>query len=145
MKKLLVAVDGSGAAQRALQHAIALARTSPEASIHLVHAHEEPDIYGEIAVYVPRAKMAELQRMHSERVLDAAEEAAGLKDCGVRYTKEVLTGPIGQTIARHAEHLHLGHDIGRQVAGGVADFIEKLLDQRFAIDAGPGVGRNREV
>jgi nucleotide-binding universal stress UspA family protein len=105
MKKLLVAVDGSGAAQRALEQAIALARISPDASIHLVHAHEEPDIYGEIAVYVPRAKMEELQRTHSEAVLAAAEEAAGLKDSGVRYTKEVLIGPIGQTIARHAERL----------------------------------------
>ena len=105
MKKLLVAVDGSGAAQRALQQAMALARLNLDASIHLVHAHEEPDIYGEIAVYVPRAKMEELQRANSERVLPAAEDAAGLKDSGVRYTKEVLTGPIGQTIARHAERL----------------------------------------
>jgi nucleotide-binding universal stress UspA family protein len=129
MRKLLVAVDGSGAAQRALEQAIALARTSPEASIYLVHAHEEPDIYGEIAVYVPRAKMAELQHMHSERVLDAAEEAAGLKDCGVRYTKEVLTGPIGQTIARHAEHLgcdaivmgrHGKSTVGELLMGSVA-------------------------
>src|SRR5512134_2510630 len=103
--KLLVAVDGSGAAQRALEQAIALARISPDASIHLVHAHEEPDIYGEIAVYVPRAKMEELQRTLSEAVLAAAEEAAGLKDWGVRYTKEVLIGPIGQTIARHAGRL----------------------------------------
>lgn len=105
MKKLLVAVDGSGAAQRALAQAIALARASPDASIHLVHAHEEPDVYGEIAVYVPRPKMEELQRTHSEAVLAAAEAAAELKDSGVRYTKEVLTGPIGQTIARHAESL----------------------------------------
>jgi nucleotide-binding universal stress UspA family protein len=65
MKKLLVAVDGSGAAQRAFGQAIALARMSPDASIHLVR----------------------------------------LKDSNVRYTKEVLTGPIGQTIARHAERL----------------------------------------
>jgi nucleotide-binding universal stress UspA family protein len=103
MKKLLVPLDGSGAAQRALQQAIALARMNPDASIHLVHAHEEPDIYGEIAVYVPRAKMEELQREVSEGLLAAAERE--LKDSGVPYTKEVLIGPIGPTIARHAERL----------------------------------------
>jgi nucleotide-binding universal stress UspA family protein len=124
MKKLLVAVDGSGAAQRALQYAIALARMSPDASIHLVHAHEEPDIYGEIAVYVPRPKMEELQRKHSEAVLAGTEEATGLKESGVRYTKEVLIGPIGQTIARHAERL--GCDaivMGRHGKSTVGDLL----------------------
>jgi nucleotide-binding universal stress UspA family protein len=102
MKNLLVPVDGSGAAMRALQHAIALAKMSG-ASIHLVHAHEEPLIYGEIAVYVPRARMEDLQRANSEGVLADAEAAAALKDSGVRYTKEALAGPVGETIARHAE------------------------------------------
>lgn len=104
MKKLLVPVDGSGAALRALKQAMALA-TKPDASIHLVHAHEEPLIYGEIAVYVPHARMQELQRANSEGVLAAAEAAAGLKDSGLRYTKEALSGPIAQAIAGHAEHL----------------------------------------
>ena len=55
---------------------MALAKASPDASIHLVHVHEEPLIYGEIAVYVPRARMEELQRANSEGMLAAAEAAA---------------------------------------------------------------------
>lgn len=101
MKTILLAVDGSGAALRAAKEAIALAKVSPQCSIHLVHAHEEPLIYGEIAVYVPREKMAALQRSHSEAILQPAE--ALLKDAGVPYTREVLSGPIGETIAKHAE------------------------------------------
>jgi nucleotide-binding universal stress UspA family protein len=101
MKKLMVPVDGSGAALRALEQAIALAKGSDDAVIHLVHAHEEPDLYGEIAVYVPRARMEELQRSHSEGCLAPAE--AVLNVSGVRYTKDVLVGPIAETIARHAE------------------------------------------
>ena len=103
MKNLLVPVDGSGAALRALDQAVALARLDPGCSIHLLHAHEEPLIYGEIAVYVPRAKMAELQREHSEGVLAAAEDK--LKKARIAYTREVLVGPIGETIAAHAERL----------------------------------------
>lgn len=88
---------------RALDQAIALASRCPGCSIVLVHAHDEPHIYGEIAVYVPRPKMAELQRRHSEDILAAA--TAKLKDTGIPYTVEVLTGPIAQTIAGHAEHI----------------------------------------
>lgn len=99
--KILVPMDGSGAAMRALKQAIALARLDPGSSVHLVHAHEEPLIYGEIAVYVPRDKMAELQRQHSEALLAGGE--AEVKGSRLPYTREVLSGPIGQTIARHAE------------------------------------------
>jgi nucleotide-binding universal stress UspA family protein len=101
--KLLVPMDGSGAATRALKQAIALARLGAGGSIHLVHAHEEPRIFGEIAVYVPREKMESLQREHSEAILAPAE--AEVSSAGVPCTKEVLRGPIAQTIARHAGHL----------------------------------------
>ena len=100
MKNILVPVDGSGAALRALEQAVALARLSG-GTLHLVHAHEDPDIYGRIALHVPREKMQALQREHSEDFLARAE--AGLKGGPVPYTKSVLSGPIGPTIAQHAE------------------------------------------
>lgn len=126
MKKLLVPVDGSGAALRALRQAIALAKITG-ASIEVVHAHEEPDIYGHIAVYVPRAKMEELQKAHSEGFLEAAE--AELKPSGVPYSKQILVGPVGEAIARHAEKTgcdaivmgrHGRSAIGSVVMGSVA-------------------------
>lgn len=100
MKTILLAVDGSGAAMRAAKQAIALAKAGGGA-VRLVHAHEEPLIYGEIAVYVPREKMAALQKKHSAEILGPVE--AALKAAGVPYSAEVLSGPIGQTIAEHAE------------------------------------------
>ena len=103
MKKLLVPIDGSGAALRALDQAIALAQLSASCSIVVVHTHEEPLIYGAMAVYVPRPKMAELQRQHSEDILVTAK--AKLKDADIPYAVEVLLGPIAQTIAEHAEHI----------------------------------------
>ena len=103
MKKLLVPVDGSSAALRALAAAVDLAKSCPGASLHLVHCHEEPAIYGEIAVYVTREKMAAAQKAHSDAILDAAEKH--LAGRGVAYTRAVLTGPIGATIAAQAEKL----------------------------------------
>jgi len=103
MKTILLTVDGSGAALRAAKEAIALAKLAPQCSIRLVHAHEEPLIYGEIAVYVPREKMEKLQREHSESVLARVEPA--LKDAGVRYEKEVLVGPVAEVLAERARAL----------------------------------------
>lgn len=103
MRKYLVPVDGSNASLHAVQQAVALAKLGGGASIHLVHVHEEPLIYGEIAVYVARAKMEALQRAHSEALLAGAE--AELRASGVPYTKETLVGSIGETIARRAEEL----------------------------------------
>lgn len=114
-------VDGSGAALRALRQAIALAKLT-QGLIHLVHAHEEPQIYGEIAVYVTREKMEALQRGHSDAVL--AEPEAELKRSGVPYTREVLVGPIGKAIAEQAERL--GCDaivMGRHGTSALADLL----------------------
>ena len=103
MKKFLVPVDGSTAALRALAVAVELAKADPAASLHLVHCHEEPLVYGEIAVYVPREKMEAAQKAHSEAILERA--AAELERAGVRHTREVLSGAIAPTIAAHAEKL----------------------------------------
>ena len=65
--------------------------------------HEEPVIYGEIAVYVSVERMRQLQRQHSEAVIAPAEEL--LRKAGVPYTSEILVGRIAETIARHAGEL----------------------------------------
>lgn len=103
MKKFLVAIDGSNASLRALAAAVELAKQVPGSTLHLVHCHDAPDVYGEIAIYVPREKMAKLQRAHSEDILKRAE--AKLRGSRVRHTREVLSGPIAATIARRAEKL----------------------------------------
>jgi nucleotide-binding universal stress UspA family protein len=81
MHKLLVPFDGSDSALRALRHAIEMVREGGGGSIHVVNAHDEPRVYGEIEVYVSPEKIAELQRSESEMVLSAAEpvlKAAGI-------------------------------------------------------------------
>ena len=95
MTKLLVPFDGSENSKRALLHAIQCVRAQQTASIHVVHAHEEPDIYGEIAVYVSSEKMAALQRQMSEARLAEAEEV--LKSASELGCNGIVMGTRGMT------------------------------------------------
>ena len=103
MNKLLVAFDGSDNAMRALRYAIALAKEQKTLSLHVVHVHEAPLVYGELGLYITDQKLAELQRVHSERVLEGAEGV--LKDAAVSYSKEILIGPLASTLAQRADEL----------------------------------------
>lgn len=101
--RIFVPFDGSGCALRALQHALALARRIEDCAIHVAYAHEEPLMYGEIAVYVPREKIERLQREQAEGVLARAEPI--LKGAGMPYEKEILVGPVAQVLTERARAL----------------------------------------
>jgi nucleotide-binding universal stress UspA family protein len=72
-------------------------------AIHLVTAHEEPRVYGEILVYVTPEKMAELQCRAAEEALQEAEML--IRTAAVPYTREILVGPIAAVIAQRADDL----------------------------------------
>lgn len=102
-RQWLVPFDGSDCALRSLRHAISLALDARASSIHVVTAHEQPYIFGEIEVYVSNEKMAEMQRVHSESLL--APAVTLLREAGVAFTTEVLVGHIAQAIAHRADEL----------------------------------------
>lgn len=127
MKSFLVPIDGSECSLKAVRHAITLAKGRPDAQVHMVHAHEEPLLYGELAVYVPREKMEQVQREHSEDILARAEPL--LQESGIRYTKGILIGPIAERIAEEAERLgcdaivmgtHGMTAVGKLIMGSIA-------------------------
>jgi nucleotide-binding universal stress UspA family protein len=101
MKRLLVPVDNSDNAMRALDYAIRLAKESGATELHIVNAHELPIVFGEIAVYLEVEKAKELQRRHSEGILKPAIEMA--KAAGVPVTGEILVGDLARVIVAYAE------------------------------------------
>jgi nucleotide-binding universal stress UspA family protein len=101
MRRLLVPVDSSDNAARALQHAIALAKENSSIELHIVNAHDLPTVYGEIAVYLSEEKAKELQRRHSEDILKPAVEAA--RAAGVGFVSEILTGDVPTQLVAYAD------------------------------------------
>ena len=103
MHKLLIPVDSSDNAMRALEYAIRLAKEHGPMELVIVYAHEPPIIYGEIEIYLPEEKAKELLRKHSEDILRPAIEKA--KGAGVTFTSQVLIGNIPKSIVSCAETL----------------------------------------
>jgi nucleotide-binding universal stress UspA family protein len=133
MHKLLIPIDGSDNAARALAYALDLAKTNAPIALHLVTVHPEPVIYGEIQVYVPREKMEKLQREHSEDILGPAVEAA--KSAGVPFTSEILVGDTASMIVNRANELNCDSivmgtrgmsAIGNLVMGSIATKVVHL-------------------
>jgi nucleotide-binding universal stress UspA family protein len=112
-----------------------MARRMGECSLHVAHAHEEPLIYGEIQVYVPREDMERLLREHCESILARADGI--LKEAGVPFQKEILVGPIAQTLVDRARSLkcdaivmgtHGLTALGSMLMGSVATKVVHLSD-----------------
>jgi nucleotide-binding universal stress UspA family protein len=103
LRKLLVPFDGSDNALRALHYAASIAREHPPIAIHVVTVHDKPEEYGYMEVYVPREKLADLQRQSSQARLAVAEEI--LEQAAVPYEAEILIGHTAEAIARRADEL----------------------------------------
>lgn len=101
MHKILVPVDGSENALRAVDHVIQLAKEVGPLNVVVVNVQEPPMIYGEVQVYMSKQEAERYRVMASERAL--AETASRLKAAGIEHTVAALEGEIAPTIARYAE------------------------------------------
>ena len=101
MHKLLVPIDASDSARRALDYALRLAKENGPMELHIVNAHEEPIVFGEMAAHVDMEKLRSAQNQHSEKLI--APAVAKAKSAGLKASSEVLTGDIAQSVAGCAE------------------------------------------
>lgn len=99
MKRLLVPVDGSQGASRALAHAIGRAR-EVKAEIHVLHV-VPPMNYDELRIYAERDDIATIRREANQRLLSSATEE--LKAAGVACVAHLLDGDTAQTIVQFAD------------------------------------------
>ena len=103
MRTMLVAIDGSDAALRALEHAARQASAAPDLCLHVVCVQPPPRVYGEIDVYVGEQRVHELGEWAALAVLDDARQR--LSGRVAHFELEHLDGDPGETIARRAAEL----------------------------------------
>lgn len=99
MKRILVPVDGSGSALRALRHAISRAKES-SAEIHVLHV-EPPPHYQEARLYSMREDIAQIHQEARQRLLqDAVDEVQAEK---VPHAVHLEEGEVANAIAHFAD------------------------------------------
>ncbi len=133
MYRILVPVDGSDVALRALGHAVRLARLIGEAEIHLVNV--QPPISRSVGTFVGGDNIDRFYREESDNALAPARKF--LQDEGLPVHAAMRIGSSGQAIVDYANELPcdeivmgtrgLGR-IGTLVMGSVATEVVHLAD-----------------
>ena len=119
MPKLLVLFDGSQGALRALRHAVSVAMYVGDIAIHVVTTPERP-----AGLAVPPAGLASGE---GRPVLPLACAEQLIREAGVHYTREVVTGDAAEAIARLADEIRCdGIVIANQGAGTMAARVVDL-------------------
>ena len=133
MYRILVPVDGSDVALRALSHAIRLAQLIGEAEVHLLNV--QPPISGSVGAFVGSENIDRFYREESDNALAPARKL--LQDEGLPVHAAMRIGSSGQAIIDYAQELPcdaivmgtrgLGR-IGSLVMGSVATQVVHLAE-----------------
>jgi nucleotide-binding universal stress UspA family protein len=103
MRKILVAIDGSENALRALDFAVQQASYTPPAEIRVLNVQATPSANTAWEIYVTAARIEEIAAERARAILDAAVERLRGSSCA--STLEQLSGDPAETIARRAAEL----------------------------------------
>ena len=103
MRTILVAIDGSEVALRALDVAIAQARLEPAAALHVLTVLPALSNYTAAEIYVTAERIRQAAEDKGHAILEVA--AVRLEAAGCRHTLEQLEGEPAETIARRATEL----------------------------------------
>lgn len=133
MYRILVPVDGSAVALRALGHAMRLVRLIGEAEIHLLNI--QPPLTGSVSAFVGDENVARFYRDESENALAPARSV--LEREGLPVHAAMRIGSTGQAIADYASEMRcdeivmgtrgLGR-IGSLVLGSAATQVVHLTE-----------------
>jgi nucleotide-binding universal stress UspA family protein len=133
MYRILVPVDGSDEALRALEHAVRVARLIGEAEIHLINV--QPPISGSVGTFVGNENVARFHQEESDNALAAARKL--LEREGMAGHETVRIGSASQQIADHAKEIPCDQivmgtrglgAIGSLVLGSIATQVVHLTE-----------------
>lgn len=101
MFKVLVPVDGSANALRAVERAASLVRDRAPFELHLLNV--QPPVSGSVSTFVGSSAVKDYHREEGEKAMASAR--ALLDRQGIPYKAHITVGPLGGSIAGFAKQL----------------------------------------
>jgi nucleotide-binding universal stress UspA family protein len=118
---ILVPVDGSKNALRAVDYAIAQARRG-RAEVHVLNVQPHPEQYGMVLAYLDRKQHRQLRMEHASEILQPA--VARLERARVSHRTHVVFGDVAPAIVRTSRRLRCGSIVmGTRGMGSVGSLI----------------------
>jgi nucleotide-binding universal stress UspA family protein len=99
---ILVPLDGSKNALRAVQYAIDVAKRG-QTMVHVLNVQQQMDDYGTVPAYVSKRTHREFASERAKAVLEPALER--LRRARVRHAAHIVYGDVAPSIARTAQRL----------------------------------------
>lgn len=122
MTRLLVPVDRSDNAMRALAHAIAIAKLIPGSELCIVTAHEPATEHPRLVAYHSLPEIEQAIREDGAAILQPAIDAATA--AGVKFTSELLLGTVPDVVVKHAEAKQCdGIVMGTRGMGAISNLV----------------------
>ncbi|MBP7608280.1 MAG: universal stress protein [Steroidobacteraceae bacterium] len=103
MRRILVAIDGSETALRALDFAVQQARCAPPAELQVLNVQPLLSNYTAAEIYVTAERIHQVAAERARAILDAAAEQ--LRNAGCDFKLEQTEGDPAETIANRATEL----------------------------------------
>ena len=122
MKRILLPVDGSDAALRAVKAAVeAVVERTIRPEVHLVTV-QAPIISGNVTRFFTTEMIESYYQEEGEKALVSARQE--LNHAGVDFQEHVIVGPIAQTIVRYTEDKDCDHIfMGTRGLGSVTSMV----------------------
>lgn len=122
MLKILVPVDGSQNAERAVAHAVEFVTNSKEpVELHLLNV-QVPIVSGDVKMFIKQEDINAYYRDMAEKALATARQT--LDRAGVRYEHHIGVGQIAETIIDYAASKKCGQIVmGSRGLGSVSGLL----------------------
>lgn len=120
--KILLAYDGSKAANKALGRAVELAKATPGATLDVIHAYNFPRFFvGEGIAPIPASLHKDIYDLAVQTTEEMREK---IENSGVNGQVQMIQGPPAEVILEYAKQK--GNDlivIGSRGLGGIREFV----------------------